>query len=350
MMTKIIAAYWDHEGFRQDGEIVEGILYRYWDVDPKTGASRRYGFVRLDDGTELFAHRNSRTHMDGYGVEKLRYIPSFKDTWPARIFEEPNIGERVVGIVGKDRQGRDCLVAWSYPSELNHALELCEGYLELERERIERDPKFRCMEIVKDSLGREFHQRRGPIFEGTKRQFEEWFPLGSYNQVAARFDPLLTQKIGDLDYIRWFEQETETDEWKRCVDPRKMRFQLTRTAAAKLLQFECRREIGTTGFPVWYKKGTCVMFALARLEEEDKQVIFFDSPAYLETKFESKVAENLWNIGAPAKVDEKPSAIPNANPYATSRRGYRKDAHDLTQLGRSVNEWEAVGDPLRRKD
>ncbi|MBX4187505.1 MAG: hypothetical protein KW802_04665, partial [Candidatus Doudnabacteria bacterium] len=129
-------SYHDYEGFAQIGELVEGTLTKYWEKDPKTGLGRHYGFVALESGTSVFAHRNNRHHMAAYGIGKLGFIPLFTEQWPVeRSFGEPREGEKVVGVIGKDRSGRSCLVAWSYPSELEYALKQCDAYLAHEKER-----------------------------------------------------------------------------------------------------------------------------------------------------------------------------------------------------------------------
>ncbi len=324
-------AYVDHEGFRQFGELQEFEIDRFFTEDKPDSKGRfGYGFALRDGqprGTRgiFFSARREFPWMRAYGTTKLEYIPQFSDA-PDSLDErgpanEPKQRVRIVGVVGEGRQGIE-IVAWSYPSSYERALKSCAAFVELERERIERDPRFHLLETITRSCEKESKPTR--IFIGSKDQVEHKYPLGSYVESAARFDPTTSRNVGDTLYRRWWEQETETDEWKPCDDPRKMRFQLTRNAAAKLLR-ECTRKLDANGWPIWYRRDSNKIVAIGSTPKSDQKLVsFHDTPNYLRTEFTGKT-EDFWKIGSPDEFeDPTPNTIPDANQYAPSQLAERR--------------------------
>lgn len=289
-MNMKVAHYTDEEGFAQNGELVEGVIERYYEIDPRTGARRNWGFVRLANGSSMFFHNNNLERMQPYCTGPLTFIPGFTNTWQYDDrLKLPAEGDKIVGIVGKDRHDRSCLIVWSYLTNYEKALASCEVYVELTKESLERDPDFRCEEIRRIA-GSPDRRRADPIFEGKKKRFEERYPLGAFNKFNRK-DPLLSETIGDVEYIRWFERKTATI-WEKCEDPRTMKFQLPQNAARLLLRFESTR---MAEWPVWQHKDTQIGIAHVDYVKGTK-IVFPETANYLETVFEGKIAQEMLKI------------------------------------------------------
>ena len=345
-------AYHDYEHFSQTGELIEAVVDRYYSMDKPTADGRSgFGFAKTADGKSYFFHINNGHRMCPRGTGKLDFIPEFRDEWrPGEVFGDPIPGKKIVGVIGPGRKDKVCIVEWSYPEEYEKALALCEIYREFVLERVERNPNFRCMEIRRDPVGLE-DRRTNPVFEGTKEQFEKRYPLGYFTEMGNP-DPLLSRRIGDMEYIRWFERET-LDGWERCGDPRKIHLPLTRAQAQRLLRFECVRTVDEEGLPVWTSKDSTRFVAMVTFDHPKGEVgIIFDGTGdHLETVFRGKAMDDLWNIGAPDEFEApKPTTIPDSRQYEQlNRRGRDHMAHDLAQLGRSASEWEELSGRFKDK-
>lgn len=298
--------YRDSMGFRQHGNIQEFEIDRFFDDDHRDSSGRRgYGFARpigQPRGTRgiFFSAASGYPWMKADNIKKLHFLPAFTES-PTMLGNHSRVltpvpGTRIIGVIGEGRKGTE-IVAWSAPESYAEGIKECEKYLEHEKERLERNPTFRCLEISRYAGGKEY-QRRNPVFEGTKKQFEERFPLGLFVRIAGRSDPLVSDTIGDVEYIRWFERELSgEDEWERCNDPRRMRFQLTQTAAYRLLQFDSIRRADD---PVaWFSLDHPEkLVARGNYRQGNQKFVYFPATEdYLETEFTGDQAEILWKLG-----------------------------------------------------
>jgi hypothetical protein len=305
-MEKKVVSHYDEDGISCEMELLEGEVIKYFPQE-----DRKYGFVKLGNGTTLFFHLNNRSSMDGYGVEKLRYIPRFHTRYGrlGQVLRAPEQGDKILFVIGKDKKGRPCVDAWTYPSEYGEALKLCDAYRTLEAERIQCNPNFKCLEIVRRSGQTSAPSAR---FQGTKQEFERTFPFrGKFNTS----DTLLSQQFGDLKYQRWFERETLTG-WEPCEDPRTIRLHLNIDKARELL-WACDRTVNTNTWEVkWNAQTRHLMFvidnthpliAIGEASGNVRQIHFLESPDYLETTFVSGNSrfEDLWKAGhnAPSLID-----------------------------------------------
>lgn len=122
------AGFWDHEGFRQTTDVVSGVIVKFLvGPDPRTGKQREFGFARMENGNSIFFHRNNGHFVDAHEHEDKTWLPSFNRTLhPDETFAEPQVGNRIVGVVGQDSKGRLALIRWTYASLFEKARCKCQ--------------------------------------------------------------------------------------------------------------------------------------------------------------------------------------------------------------------------------
>ncbi len=337
---------------------------------------KNFGFIVREGLSDLFFHWGSGGNWRIHQEE----VYSDSGIIPARPTRKPFQGDSVYYEEGINRRGKLVAVRWGLKEDFDtlmkaHGKRIVDEAKEkarLEQERLRCNPKFRAIEARIQANG--LTERVRTQFEGTKQEFRTRYPLG------VQRDPLIStpRRPGvDVSYDRWFEREDpkSTTGWTRCDDPRTTKLQMDRGIATSVLKCSVRHK--TEEGVYWLLEGKKKV-AECKFQGAvycPNKLTFLKTEYYAETSFEGEIVLDLWILGASGDVEDDPEPfnkpdqpaarpIPDAKQYGQirleddrsaqerasdhvleehrSRRGERKTAHDLAELGSAPGEWENI--------
>lgn len=172
--------------------------------------TKRFGFLKLDDGTEIFFHFN-----DGQIIRAGGQVPEFTgkstvvvDGRP-RGLRDPRLDDKIVFFRTSGTRG-DKASPWGFQSQ----------WLAAEA-TITKRPFYRVLELM-TSTGQTPGEPKALWTGSDMSDLLRKFPVPSGNRSPGS-DPLLSY-YADSDNIfeirRWWEIRRDDGSWERCNDPR----------------------------------------------------------------------------------------------------------------------------------
>lgn len=172
--------------------------------------TKRFGFLRLESGEEIFFHFN-----DGQFIVAGGSYPEFsgkativRDGKTKRL-RDPKVDDKLVFRRSMGSKG-DKAAPWGYLTQWEATEQL-----------IAKRPVYRVLEVM-NSIGKEPGEPK-VLWQGSDlSELMRRFPLPRHGQSPSA-DPLLPY-YSDSDNIfevrRWWEKQHPDGSWERCEDPR----------------------------------------------------------------------------------------------------------------------------------
>ncbi len=98
--------YYDEDGFAATFTLEEGTVTRFFPQD-----KRRYGFISMDNGQEVFFHTIKAKSMGPFETHQEGWIPRFLDLFGEKPIDDPKPGDRLVFLTRQETKG---LAAWAW--------------------------------------------------------------------------------------------------------------------------------------------------------------------------------------------------------------------------------------------
>ena len=169
---------------------------------------KRFGFVRANDGTNIFFH-----FSDGRFILADGSQPKYADatlTRKGKVFHlrDPRGGDTIV-INSVRREKGLAAVPWGFKSHYDTAME-----------RIAKRPVYRCLKTMGSWGQKDLEPSvvwEGKDLEEVMRRYP--VPTGHHSPGA---DPLISFYSHDdgFEIRHWWEKKVGDGEWERCEDPR----------------------------------------------------------------------------------------------------------------------------------
>jgi len=185
--------------------------------------NKRFGFIRLESGEEIFFHFNDGEHFTNDGEDPV-FTGSGERTGKDRqryVLRDPKKGDELVFERGLGSEDRDKACPWGYGNTYDKYVEW-----------LENRPVFRLVKETTNRFGEYNHGKKPVVEQETLWEGQNILELSTEfprpRDHRRDLHVNLTQiEDGLIQFYSWFEKLVD-GEWVKCDDPRIFETELPR--------------------------------------------------------------------------------------------------------------------------